>query len=241
MSTPAPRRIKTRSIYLAALLVLSSGLTLLALILPFSAPFSQASLQVGSVASQDFLAPRSLTYASDLLTADQRQTAAADVAPIYTLADTNVARRQLEHLRAALAFMTSVRSDGYSTQDQKLADLASIETITLTQDTALSILDLTSVRWQAVQQEAMVVLEQVMRTTIRDDQVEDARRGVPALISLSLPEDQANIVAALVTGFVTPNSLYDAAQTEAARLKARSLHPAGNSYLCDRRTHRTAG
>jgi cyclic-di-AMP phosphodiesterase PgpH len=236
MSTPAPRRIKTRSIYLAALLVLSSGLTLLAVILPFSAPFSQAILQVGSVAPQDYLAPHNLTYPSELLTSGQRQQAAAAVTPIYTLADTNVARRQLEHLRAALAFMTSVRSDGYASQEQKLADLASIETITITQDTSLSILGLTAVRWQAVQQESMVVLEQVMRATIRDDQVEDARQGVPALISLSLPEDQANIVADLVTGFVTPNSFYDAAQTEAARLKARaSIEPVTRTFVSEER------
>ena len=191
---------------------------------------------MGSVASQDILAPRSLTYISAILTAAQRQQAVASIAPIYSQADTNVARRQLEHLRAALAFMTSIRSDGYALQQQKLADLGSLENITLTQDVALAILNLSPASWQAVQQEAVVVLEQVMRTTIREDQLDEARRGVPALISLSLPEDQANIVADLVTGFVAPNSLYDASQTEAARQNAQAaVQPVTRTFVTGER------
>jgi putative nucleotidyltransferase with HDIG domain len=236
MPTFASLRKKSRPIYLAALLVLCSGLTLLGLVLPFSTPLSQERLEAGLVAPQDILAPRNLNYKSAILTSAQRQQAAAEVAPVYTLADTSVARRQLEHLNAALTFITSVRSDGYASQSQKLADLASMDTITLTQDTALSILGLSAARWQAVQQETVVVLEQVMRTTIREDRLENARRSVPALISLSLPEDQANIVTALVTEFVAPNSLYDAAQTEADRLKAQAaVQPVSRSFVTGER------
>lgn len=228
--------MKSRSIYLAVLTCISGGVILLALIIPFFTPFTQEHLQVGSVAPQDILAPHSLIYVSEILTADQRRQAAANTPPVYSQPDTSIARSQLEHLNAALAFMSSVRSDGYASQEQKLADLAAIDTITLTQDTDLSILGLTASRWQAVQQEALVVLEQVLRTTIRDDQVADARRSIPSLISLSMPEDQVNIVNDLVSGFVTPNSLYDAALTDAARSKASAaVQPVNRTFLSGER------
>jgi putative nucleotidyltransferase with HDIG domain len=236
MLTPGTRRINPHSIYLATLLVLSSGLALLALIIPYSATLSQDHLQVGVVAPQDILAPHNLTYTSDLLTAAQRQKVAADVTPIYSQADTNVARRQLDRLRAALALMTSVRADAYASQVQKLSDLAALEYVSLSPDTAQAIISLPDGHWQGVQQEAFTVLEQVMRSTIREDHLEDARRSIPALISLSLPEDQANIVANLVSGLVTPNSLYDKSQTEAARQKAQdAVQPVMRTFVTGER------
>jgi membrane-associated HD superfamily phosphohydrolase len=48
---------------------------------------------------------------------------------------------------------------------------------------------------------------------------------------LSLPEDQAAIVAELVAAFVVPNSFYNEAQTEAARESARqAVTPLSRSY-----------
>jgi hypothetical protein len=126
----------------------------------------------------------------------------------------------LEELRNALAFITSVRADPYATPEQKLTDLAALENIQLSQDTATSILALNDSRWQVIQQETIVVLEQVMRTVIREDRLEDARRSLPALVSLSLPEEQAAIVTELASAFVAPNSFYSETLTEAARQKA---------------------
>ena len=56
-----------------------------------------------------------------------------------------------------------------------------------------------------------------MRATIRETTFQDALRNVPALISLSLPQAEANIVSAFVTPFITPNSLISVEQTDAAR------------------------
>jgi hypothetical protein len=192
----------------------------IALVTPQLVPLSSSSLQAGQVAAQDILAPRDISYTSDVLTQQQRESAAHASPPIYTAAVTSFARQQLEALRNALAFITSVRNDPYATPEQKLTDLAALENIQLSQETALSILALNDSRWQVIQQEAIVVLEQVMRTVIREDRLDDARRGLPALVSLSLPEDQAGIVTVLASAFVTPNSFYSEPLTEAARQKA---------------------
>jgi putative nucleotidyltransferase with HDIG domain len=150
----------------------------------------------------------------------------------YTPPDTSIARQQLERLRAALAYISSVRSDDFATQDEKLTDLAALEDIHIDQETAQQILALSESRWQAVQQEAIGVLEQVMRSSIREDRLDETRRSVPTYISLSFPEDQAAIVADLVTGFVAPNSFFSESLTDAARQQARdAIAPITRTFM----------
>jgi len=212
---------RRRNIGLIFLLLAVFVIILVGLMIPFITTQIDSQISSGEVASREIVAPRSLTYNSDILTEAQREAASNSIAAIYSPSDTSIARKQLESLRGTLAFITSVRADSFSSIEEKLADLAALEDIDLDQETALSILELSDSRWQAVQQEAIVVLEQVMRATIRENQLEDARENVPALVSLSLPEDQAAIVSELVFGFVAPNSLYSEVLTETARQNAR--------------------
>ncbi len=181
---------------------------------------SASNLQIGDVAAQDILAPSAISYESQVRTEQQRQIALRAVSTKYTKADTNIARQQLEHLRGALAYITSVRADSHASQEQKLADLAALQGINLSQDIATGILDLNDARWTAIQQEAIVVLEQVMRNTIREDRLVDTLSSVPNLVSLALPADQALIVADLASSFIAPNSFYSESLTEAARQQA---------------------
>lgn len=228
----SPQQRTRRIIFLTSLMLITSGLVYLALVLPLSTRFSNAPLIIGQVAVEDIVAPYPLTYPSEILTEIQRDEAAARVPAVYTPPDTGVARQQLERLRAALAYITSVRADAFASNKQKLADLAALEDTHLDQDTATSILNLSDARWQSVQQEAIVVLEQVMRTTIREDRLEEARRSAPALVSLSMPEDHANIIANLVVTFIAPNSLFNETHTEQARVQARdSVQPVARSFV----------
>jgi putative nucleotidyltransferase with HDIG domain len=221
-----------RTLFFSLLIGSTFAIAVMALLAPLIAPLSRPSLQVGVVATQDIQAPRAITYQSSLLTDEQRDTVARALPPVYTSPDTSIARKQLERLRAAIAFISSVRADTYSTTDQKISDLSALEDIQMNQDLALRILALPEQRWQAVQQEAIVVLEQIMRTTIRDDRLAEARRSLPAMVSLSLTEDQAAIVASLVEAFVVPNSFYSPELTEAARQQARqSVSPVTRSFI----------
>jgi hypothetical protein len=206
-------------------------LSFLVVAAPQLLPLYPDSLQAGQVAPQDFLAPRDISYESQVLTDQAREAAARAVLSIYTPADTSIARQQLERLRSVVAFISSVRADPYSTAEQKVNDLAAIADVRLSRQTIEGIVAINDQRWQAIQQEAITVLEQVMRSTIRDDRLDDARRSVPSLVSLSLPEDQAAIVAELAAAFVVPNSFYNEAQTDAARQSAReSVTPLSRSY-----------
>lgn len=226
------QRPRRRRVYLALGLLATLALTFLALVLPFFMGQATNYPRLGGVAAVEVLAPRSMTFTSEILTEGQRNAAAQSVLPIYSAPDTSVARRQLERLRAALAFISSVRADEYATLEQKTADLIALEDIYLDQETAGRILALSESRWQAVQQETIVVLEQVMRATIREDRLEEVRRNIPTLVSLAIPEEQAGIVTELASGYVAPNSFFSEGLTEEARQKARdAVSPVTRSFV----------
>ena len=231
MTEVLPQKSVRRRVYLIFLLLVTSAVTLIALAAPILAPLSSPSLQTGQVAPQDIVAPGGITFESGVLTEQQRDAAERSVLPVYNSPDPGVARQQLESLRAALNFITNVRADTYATAEQKLADLASLERINLDKDTAQAIISISDQRWQAIYQEAISVLEQVMRVTIREDRLEDARRTIPTLVSLSLTEDQADTVVKLVSAFLVPNSSFSEELTATARLKAReAVTPITRSY-----------
>ncbi len=205
----------------AILLVLVSAISYIALILPEWLSPTTTTLQAGDVSPNDFQAPRTLQYESKVRTEEARLAAEKAVAPVYAAPNPAIARQQIERLRAALQFISLVREDYDSTRLEKEEDIAELSEATLRPETITQILILSSVRWEAVQQESFDVLEQVMRRSIREEDVETVRRSVPPLVSLSMNEREANIVAELVTAFVVPNSVYNAELTEAARQSAR--------------------
>jgi putative nucleotidyltransferase with HDIG domain len=225
------RKILQRKLLLILLLIGASGLVFVAVFYIKPVIVSVTDLEAGDVSGQDILAPYAISYNSDILTEQLREEAVREVTAKYTTADTNVARNQLEHLRQALAYITTVRSDTYASTEEKQADLAALQEVQLSQETALGILELNDPRWQTIQQEAIVVLEQVMRNTIRDSQLEIFRRSAVNIVSLSIPEDQAAIAAELAAAFIAPNSFFSQSLTETTeQLAYESVAPVSISY-----------
>ena len=221
-----------RIVFLTVLFIVAVGLVLTILLLPLYTQATAPQLGIGEVASEEILAPYDISFISEIRTDQQRNAASSNIPSIYSPPNTSVARRQLEHMRGTLSYINSVRADEHASLDQKAADLAALGDISLSEETILNILSLGDARWQSIQQESIVVLEQVMRNTIREDRIDNALRSVPALVSLDLPEDQAVVVAELVSGFVAPNSFYSEELTEAARDQAReSIEPITHSYV----------
>ncbi len=225
-------RVLNRTLLHSFILILTAGLSLAALVLPIATRPSYFPLLAGDVAPQDIQAPYGLSYTSQVLTEQYRAEAEQRVSPVYLPADPAIARQQIESLRAALNFISVVKADTYATLEQKLTDLAALESIQLNREDAVLIISMSDARWKTVQAEALNVLEQVMRNTIREDQVRDAQRNLPTLISFTLPQDQAQIVTTLVTPFVVPNSLYSEDLTLIAREAARNdINPVTRTFV----------
>lgn len=207
-------------IFLFVLLVLMTGAWFL-IDWSLTGALSTVNAAVGEVASQDIMSPFAISYTSDVLTEQKIEQAVEQVEPVYTRPDPEVARQQLARLKDALAFIDSVRSDEFSAREQKITDLAALEGIYFSRETAELLLDISDVRWQTVKQESVVVLEQLMRNQITDRTLEEARQTLPSLVSLSLAEEQVRLVVELAGAFVAPNSEFSESITEEQREEVR--------------------
>lgn len=216
-----PRWYSHQSLLRIAILLGACVLSFAALVLPIAYRPSSYPIQPLDVAPQDIAAPGPLSYISEIATESERKTAEQAINPVYLPADPAIARRQIEKMRVALEFITATRQDAFATLDQKMNDLAAISGVEFSEDLRRQILALSDSRWVMVEDETLKVLEQIMRNSIRDDQIDAARRSVPTLISYALPEDLALVITDLVSPFLTANSLYSEEQTQAARTRAR--------------------
>ena len=220
-----------RSARLWAVAALGGIGVVVALSLPLSARSESFLIRAGEVAGQDILAPYALSYTSEVLTEAARQTAADEVGPVYDPPDSRVAREQLSKLRTLLAYVDAVRGDSHASDELRLADLAAIRDVQIDAASANALLSLPAARWEAVRVEATSVLEQVMRSEIREVDLNDVRRSLPALVSVTLPEDQAALAARLASAFVAPNAFFNQAATDEARRAASSqVTPVVKSY-----------
>lgn len=221
-----------RRFFLLTLWLACLAVSILALVMPFSTREANLRLKEGDVAGQEVLAPRAVTYQSEVLTEERRDEAAEAVAGVYGPPDADVARNQLQSLQTALNFIDTVRQDNFASLEQKIADLSALQNVNLGRESAQAILLMNENDWQNVKQETIVVLEQIMRSSIRQNRLEEARRSIPALVSLSIAEDQANLVAELAGAFVVPNSFYSDSLSQAAQDEARaSVQPVVRSFL----------
>lgn len=203
------------------ILLLAVAGVVLALSLPNFSSQSGVVLEVNDVGTQDILAPLDHSYTSEVLTNTARDEAASSVGDLYDPPDGRIARQQVEQVRGVLDYIETVRNDEHATNNQRLSDMAAIVDVRLDSITAQKILDLPELRWQVVRLEAINVLEQVLRSEIREDEIEEARRAIPALVGITLSEEQANLVVVLATPFVAPNSKFNLEATQTAREAAR--------------------
>ena len=194
-------------------------------------PGTATALQVGDVVAEDIRAPSSLTYDSELLTAQLRALAGAAVGPVYDPPDPNVSRQQVALLGQILAFMDDVRTDAYATPTQKAADLAQITALSLPEDVIETIVAQDASDWPLMAAETQVVLERVLREPIRDQDLPQVLANVPTQVSVRFSPEQAAVISAIVSDLVRPNSLVNVEATEAARAaEVEAVEPVPNNY-----------
>jgi putative nucleotidyltransferase with HDIG domain len=224
--------LSRRFVLRLGLLLITGGVVLLSLISPIAIRPSSYIFNVGDVVSQDITAPYNLNFVSNELTNQALNQADQAIQAVYLPVDPSVTRRQIERLKIIINFISTVRADTYSNVSQKKADLNNFSDVSLSDDLINKIIGLSDARWQTIAQETPSVLEQVMRNTIRESNLEDAKRSISTLISFSIPQDQTIIITDLVSLFIVPNSLYSAELTAQARKDARdAVKPVQQNFL----------
>ena len=174
------------------------------------------------MAPHDVVAPRQITYESQVLTEQARDRAGQTVADQYDSADARIRRQQVDRSREMTEFISVVRSDEYASPELQTDYLMAITDFAVTPELALQILTLSDDEWAAVAAETPLALDRTMREEIRESTLSLIGRRVPALINPTLGEETSAVVAELVRGMMRPNSIFNQARTEELREKARS-------------------
>lgn len=214
------------------ILILSGIVAFLALILPDIIFTSTYQMEVGDVASQDILAPYSLNFSSNILTENAKAEATSKVEPIYLPADPGIGRHQIEQLRSILYYISIIRQDGFASNDQKVQDISAINEISISEQTARGIIATSDQNWEAIQVEAVRVLEQMMRNTIKSVNVSQVRSSVPTSIDYSLQEDLVAVISEMIAPLIIPNSLYDEEKTLVSKNEAiASVEPVQRTFI----------
>ncbi len=225
---PTPLPLRTlRAFVLVGVTLVSYA----ALVLPLSLRPPALPLQAGDVAPRDMQAPRTMQYVSQVRTDETRDSAERAVLPVYTAPDPAIARKQIDQLSSVLQTINGVRSDAALTVSQKQAALNLRTDLGLGPGSITAILSMPDSRWNIIQQESLRVLEQVMRTPVRADNLDFVRNDIPTQVSLTLNEQDAALVTELVSAHVVPNSQYNQDLTTAAQQAARdAVQPVIVSY-----------
>ena len=225
--------------YLNVISYLGLGLLIfLSLVLPISLRASTSLLDIGDVTFQDIHAPRTFSYESQILTEQARNEAEKSVQPIYLPADASITRKQVEKLRVVLNYISAIRSDVYAKLGQKIDDLQKLSDLKITSEVAEAILAVNDEKWASIQEESLYLLEQVMRNSIREEQIANMQRNLSTQISFDFNETEAGIINTIVSQMITANSLYSNDSTSAAIQAARDqVKPIIKKYIC-RRDHR---
>lgn len=225
---PVSRRIRILQV---SLIVLVSILSFGILTVPFGLRPTNQTVAVGEVAQSTIQSPLDIEYVSEVRTEEARKGAESAVQPVYSQPDPAIARQQIERLRTTLQNITSIRDDILLTDSEKATALLALSDVRLKSETVNYLISISSTRWDAVQLEAVRVLEQAMRRAIYEDKLEQAQVGVASSVSLTLTEQQGTLVTELVTAFVVPNSFFSQELTDAARQSARdAVKPVVQTY-----------
>lgn len=181
-----------------------------------------ASLRIGAVAPVNINAPQSLTFVSDVLTADAVAAVTSAVQPIYDPPDPNITRQQTQLAQQILAYIRDVREDIYGTFDQRLDDLNAISALALSAQVRQRILEFSDESWEAIATEVLNTLSLVMRESIRDVDLPRVRAQLSNQVSVRFNEEERAVIVALVTDLIRPNTFLNANATEAARADAQA-------------------
>ena len=223
MTTKPYLQTRTRKSFRLLLLMLSVILVFGALYLPLAIRPESLPIKIGDVASQDIVAPENDTFVSRVLTEKAKSDAENSVPAKYLPSDPFINRSQIEKLQNILAYITSVRNDEFADINQKTEDLINIANAPISAEEADAILNLTNDQWESIKKETLTVLDQTMRRTIRDTQIQESLNNIPGLINYSIPADQSKLIETLVFPLVTANTLYSEQDTLLARQQASDL------------------
>lgn len=183
-------------------------------------PGNVSDLELGDVVQEAIFSPSQIVYVSELETEAERAQARSAISTVYSPPDPKIAKQQVSRLRKIFDYLDTVRADPYGSLADKSEWIAAIPDLTLSDIVVDQILIMNEQAWNETKQEALAILDQAMRTEIRETQVLSTRRQLPTRVALDTPDEQAAVIVAITEDLIKPNAFPDEARTEAERQAA---------------------
>jgi len=160
---PASPRLRVLQI---SLILAVSLVSFAILTMPLTLRPTTQALDVGVVLQYTMQAERDIEYVSEVRTEEARKVAESKVDPVFTSPDPAIARQQIERLRTAMQYITSVRTNVELSLEDKKSNLVELSDVRLKLETIDYVVGISDSRWDSAQSEALRVLEQIMRRAI---------------------------------------------------------------------------
>ena len=184
-------------------------------------PQEPLQLRAGQLAPRDIVAPRALTFPSDVRTAEAREAARAAVPPQYDYTSDKAIAIAAEQ---QIAFDTRVDRvdsafDLELTTDERKSFLETAIP-NLTDSSRATLVDLSRARWEAIRAEASKVLFFTLSAELRDTDVELTRANLAGRMGGDLTEAERMLAAEIIRPLVVPNSSFSNEAWQTARAAA---------------------
>jgi putative nucleotidyltransferase with HDIG domain len=186
-------------------------------------PQDTLQVAVGDLAPRDVVAPRAVSFESEVRTAQARADARDAVSFQYDFtADKAIAiAAEQQGAFGSRVFKIDSAFGLEIPEDSRLLLLESaVED--LTEASQETLIGLSSDRWNAVRTEAARVLDATLRTELRDTDVAEARTRLAGRMGADLNEAERMLAAELIAPLVVPNSSFSESATETARVAAEA-------------------
>ncbi len=192
-------------------------------------PLTNPNFQVGEPSPVDVRAPRTVTFASTLLTEQERiRVESSPDAVVYTRVST-IPIEQRNHLADALQTITRLRSDPTFSNAEKQEKLVSLplptSTLVISPQLALQIIRMSEADWAMVDVQALAVYDRAMSAydyELNDADVRTLReRSMPYWGSLVARGAAQQLIVLFSSAFIQPNQLLDDAATRARKQSLR--------------------
>ena len=191
----------------------------------------EVDLQVGDRATEEIVAPRSLSYISNVITQRERELAIAEVGNLYQETDRDIGRTQRANAQKMFGFIDVVRADNIASVDTKLTYLGAISFVSIEPEIAQSIIELAQDDYDAVRLDVLRIIQEIMQEPILEGQESRARQTAAREGSFDLTPVQEAIVTALAPPFVVANTFFDEeATTEAQERAAAGVQPVERTF-----------
>jgi putative nucleotidyltransferase with HDIG domain len=183
-------------------------------------PEESIQYQVRDVARADILAPRAISFESEVLTEEARAAARREVPPQYTYTTDKaiaIAAEQAAAYERRVRRVDSAFASDMTPEDRASFLQVAITNPSLSETAAATLVELDAARWASVRTEAARVLDATLRTELLDTDVAEARTRLAGRMTGDLSEAERMLAAELAAPLVVANSSFDQAAWDGAR------------------------